>query len=195
MKEITITIPSFFSWVPYTFINFISKTGKIEGGSLATTFGLDYNSFRTDIEYGTKIGEGLYFHTGGFYRLGEGVRSPGFTANNGGLMKFNITKEFEKGSITIYTKFLNDRAAAYMPMPIQVTGTNANPDWGSVSGYDATSGTQQSIYLNHNVGLGPDGQLNRTAVSDGMHPVSKSIGANLDFDLGEGWKVENNSRF
>ncbi len=28
-----------------------------------------------------------------------------------------------------------------------------------------------------------------------MHPVSKSIGANLDFDLGEGWKVNNNGRF
>ncbi len=180
---------------PGGIINFISKTGKIEGGSLATTFGVDYNSFRTDLEYGAKIGEGLYFHAGGFYRLGEGVRSPGFTADNGGQVKFNITKEFEKGSITIYTKFLNDRAVAYMPMPIQVTGTNSNPDWGSVNGYDATSGTQQSIYLNHNVGLGPDGQLNRTAVSDGMHPVSKSIGANLDFDLGEGWKVNNNGRF
>ncbi|AWM13972.1 TonB-dependent receptor [Flavobacterium sediminis] len=180
---------------PGGIINFISKTGRTEGGSLATTFGVDYNSFRTDLEYGTKIGEGLYFHVGGFYRLGEGVRSPGFIANNGGQVKFNITKEFEKGSITIYTKFLNDRAAAYMPMPIQVTGTNSDPNWGSVSGYDATSGTQQSIYLNHNVGLGPDGQLNRTAVSDGMHPVSKSIGANLDFNLGEGWKVNNNGRF
>lgn len=180
---------------PGGIINFISKTGKTEGGSLATTFGVDYNSFRTDLEYGSKIGEGLYFHVGGFYRLGEGVRSPGFTADNGGQFKFNITKEFEKGSITIYTKFLNDRAAAYMPMPIQVTGTNSNPEWGSVAGYNPTSGTQQSIYLSQNVGLGSDGQLNRTAVSDGMHPVSKSIGANLNFDLGEGWKVNNNGRF
>jgi outer membrane receptor protein involved in Fe transport len=180
---------------PGGIINFISKNGKTDGGSFATTFGVDYNSFRSDLEYGSKIGDGLYFHVGGFYRLGEGVRSPGFTANNGGQIKFNITKEFEKGSITIYTKFLNDRAAAYMPMPIEVSGTNANPNWGSVNGYDATSGTQQSIYLNQNVGLGPDGQLNRTAVSDGMHPESKSIGANLNFDLGEGWKVDNNGRF
>ena len=180
---------------PGGIINFISKNGKKEGGSFATTFGLDYNSFRNDLEYGSKIGDGLYFHVGGFYRLGEGVRSPGFTANNGGQMKFNITKEFKKGSITIYTKFLNDRAAAYMPMPIQVTGTNANPNWGSVNGYDATSGTQQSIYLNQNVGLGADGQLNRAAVNDGMHPVSKSVGANLNFDLGEGWKIDNNGRF
>lgn len=180
---------------PGGIINFISKTGKTEGGSMATSFGLDYNDFRTDIEYGSKIGEGLYFHAGGFYRTGEGVRDAGFTANNGGQVKFNLTKEFENGSVTIYTKFLNDRAAAYMPMPVKVTGTNSDPNWDSVSGYDATSGTQQSVYLNHNVGLGPDGQLRRGVVSDGMHPVSKSIGASATFNLEGDWKITNNGRF
>jgi len=180
---------------PGGIINFISKTGKSEGGSMATSFGLDYSDFRTDIEYGAKIGDGLYFHAGGFYRTGEGVRSAGFTANNGGQVKFNLTKEFENGSVTVYTKFLNDRAAAYMPMPVKVTGTNSDPNWDSVPRFDATSGTQQSIYLNHNVGLGPDGQLRRGVVSDGMHPVSKSIGANATFNLEGDWKITNNGRF
>ncbi|MFI0425654.1 MAG: TonB-dependent receptor domain-containing protein [Flavobacterium sp.] len=180
---------------PGGIINFISKTGKTEGGSMATSFGLDYNDFRTDVEYGSRIGEGLYFHVGGFYRAGEGVRSPGFTANNGGQFKFNITKEFENGSVTIYTKFLNDRAAAYMPMPIKVTGTNSDPNWDSVSGYDATTGALQSVYLSQNVGLGPDGELRRGKVADGMHPVSKTIGASINFDLLNGWKLSNNGRF
>ncbi|WP_418264757.1 TonB-dependent receptor domain-containing protein [Flavobacterium faecale] len=180
---------------PGGIINFISKTGQKEGGSLSTTFGLDYNNFRTDIDYGSKIGDGLYFHVGGFYRAGEGVRNTGFTANNGGQVKFNITKEFENGSVTIFTKFLNDRAAAYMPMPVKVTGTNANPTWGSVDGYDATTGALQSVYLDHNVGLGADGQLRRAKVADGMHPVSTSIGASANFDLNEGWKVSDNFRY
>ena len=76
---------------PGGIINFISKTGKVEGGSMATSFGLDYNDFRTDLEYGAKIGDGLYFHAGGFYRSGEGVRSPGFIANNGGQVKFKYS--------------------------------------------------------------------------------------------------------
>ena len=180
---------------PGGIINFISKTGKTEGGSMATSFGLDYNDFRTDVEYGAKIGDGLYYHVGGFYRAGEGVRSPGLPANNGGQFTFNITKEFEKGSITIYTKFLNDRAAAYMPMPIKVTGTNSNPNWGSVSGYDATNGTLQSVHLSQTVGLGPDGELRRGKVADGMHPMSKTIGASINFDLLDGWKLSNNGRF
>lgn len=180
---------------PGGIINFISKTGKTEGGSMVTSFGLDYNDFRTDLEYGARIGDGLYFHAGGFYRTGEGVRSPGFTANNGGQFKMNITKEFENGSVTVYAKFLNDRAAAYMPMPIKVTGSNASPNWSSISGYDATSGTQQSPYLMHNVGLDGDGSLRRGNVADGMHPVSKTIGASVNFELADGWKVTNNGRF
>jgi outer membrane receptor protein involved in Fe transport len=180
---------------PGGIINFISKTGKIEGGMLRTSFGLDYNNFRTDVDYGTKIGEGLYFHAGGFYRAGEGVRKTGSTSNNGGQVKFNLTKEFQNGKVTVYAKFLNDRAAAYMPMPVKVTGTNANPSWGSVSGFDATTGALQSIYLNHNVGLGPDGELRRGKVADGMNPVSKSIGVSASFDLEDGWKITENGRY
>lgn len=180
---------------PGGIINFISKTGKTEGGIVRTSFGLDYNNFRTDVDYGTKIGDGLYFHAGGFYRAGEGVRKTGSTSNNGGQVKFNITKEFQNGKITVYAKFLNDRAAAYMPMPVKVTGTNANPTWGSISGFDATTGALQSIYLTHNVGLGPDGQLRRGNVADGMNPVSKSIGASASFDLEDGWKITENGRY
>ena len=180
---------------PGGIINFISKTGQTEGGMVRTSFGLDYNNFRTDVDYGTKIGDGLYFHVGGFYRAGEGVRKTGSTSNNGGQVKFNITKEFEKGKVTVYAKFLNDRAAAYMPMPVKVTGTNANPSWGSVSGFDATTGALQSIYLNHNVGLGTDGQLRRENVADGMNPISKSIGVNASFDLEDGWKITENGRY
>lgn len=180
---------------PGGIINFISKTGKVEGGTMSTSFGLDYNNFRTDLDYGAKIGDGLYFHAGGFYRAGEGVRNVGFTANNGGQAKFNITKEFDKGSVTIYAKFLNDRAAAYMPMPVQVSGTNANPTWGNVPGFNATKGALQSVFLSHNVGLGPDGQLRRGKVADGMNPISKSLGVNAAFDLEDGWKISESGRF
>jgi outer membrane receptor protein involved in Fe transport len=180
---------------PGGIINFISKNGKVEGGSMSSSFGLDYNNFRTDLEYGAKIGNGLYFHAGGFYRAGEGVRNTGFTANNGGQVKFNITKEFDNGKVTVYAKFLNDRAAAYMPMPVQVSGTNSNPTWGNVPGFNATKGSLHSVFLSQNVGLGPDGQLRRESVSDGMNPISKSVGVSASFDLADGWKITENGRY
>lgn len=180
---------------PGGIINIISKTGKNEGGAIGTTFGLDYNSFRTDFSYGSEIGEGLYFHTGGFYRAGEGVRETGFTANNGGQLKLSLTKEFEKGSIRVYAKYLNDRAAAYLPMPIQVSGTNSNPEWGNAPNFDATRGSLHSANLTQTVRLGADGQVQRGDVTDGMNPISTSIGMQANFDLGNNWKVSNNGRF
>ncbi|WP_179346586.1 TonB-dependent receptor [Winogradskyella ursingii] len=180
---------------PGAIINLISKTGKVEGGSLATSFGLDYNSFRTDFDYGSPIGEGLYFHMGGFYRVGEGIRDAGYTANNGGQFKLNLTKEFENGYVRLYGKYLNDRAIAYLPNPIQVTGTNDDPDFEDIPNFDANNQTLHTPFLQQSVGLGEDGQLRTSDVSDGMNPVSTSIGMELSFDLGNEYKVTNNGRF
>ncbi|PTX62262.1 outer membrane receptor protein involved in Fe transport [Kordia periserrulae] len=180
---------------PGGIINIISKTGKNEGGAIGTTFGVDFNSFRTDFDYGSKIGDGLYFHTGGFYRAGEGIRETGFTANNGGQLKLSLTKEFESGSVRVYAKYLNDRAAAYLPMPIQVTGTNSDPDWSDAPNFDATRGSLHSANLTQTLGLGADGQRRRGDVTNGMNPISTSVGIQANFNLGDDWKVSNNGRF
>ncbi|MFK7758289.1 MAG: TonB-dependent receptor [Flavobacteriales bacterium] len=179
---------------PAGIVNFISKTGSVEGGSISSTFGLDYNSYRTDFEYGGPLGNGFNFHVGGFFRSGEGPRSAGYTANNGGQVKANLTKYFDKGYARIYVKHLNDRTAAYMPMPVQVTGTNAKPTWESAPNFSATLGGLQSAYLQSNTGLGPDGGRRSVDVRDGMRPLSNSIGAEFKFDLGDGWKFESRSR-
>lgn len=180
---------------PGGIINIISKTGAKEEGSISTTFGLDYNSFRTDMNYGGRISDDLYFHIGGFYRVGEGVRKAGFTANNGGQLKFNLTKEFSKGYIRLYGKVLDDRAAAYMPMPMQVTGTNSNPKWSSISNYSATHGALQTPHLTQMTTLNEAGALERFNVEDGMHVKTKSIGIEFKFDLPNDWKVSNNGRY
>jgi outer membrane receptor protein involved in Fe transport len=180
---------------PGAIINLISKTGKREGGSVTTNFGLDYGNFRTDFEYGAPIGEGLYFHMGGFYRTGEGIRDAGYTANNGGQFKFNITKEFDKGYVRVYTKYLNDRAIAYLPNPIKVTGTNDDPNFENIPNFDANSQTLHTPFLTQNVGLGANGERRRSDVTDGMHPVNASFGMEAAFELADGWKIKNNGRF
>ena len=180
---------------PGGIINIISKTGKTEGGAIGTTIGANYNSFRTDFDYGSKIGDDLYLHTGGFYRVGEGIRETGFTGNNGGQLKLSLTKEFEKGEVRVYAKYLNDRSVAYLPAPMKVSGTNSDPNWGDVQNFDATTGSLHSVNLLNTVGLGADGSLRRGNVTDGMHPVSTSVGMSASFDLENDWKISNNGRF
>ncbi|MGB5980616.1 MAG: TonB-dependent receptor [Nonlabens sp.] len=180
---------------PGAIINLISKTGRTEGGSLSTTFGADYDNFRTDFEYGSPIADGLYFHMGGFYRVGQGVREAGYTANKGGQFKFNITKEFQKGYVRLYAKYLNDKAIAYLPNPIAVSGTNDDPEFSNIRGFDANNETLHTPFLRQNVGLGASGQLRRSDVGDGMNPISTSVGMEASFNLIDDWKLTNNGRF
>lgn len=179
---------------PAGIVNFISKTGAQEGGSVGTTFGLDYNSFRTDFNYGTPIGNGLSFNIGGFFRQGEGPRHANHLVNNGGQVKANLTKLFKNGYARVYVKMLNDKTAAYMPMPIQVSGTNDNPTWESVSGFDAVNNGLQSPFFQQSFGYGPDGNFRNVNISDGIHTKSNAVGASFDFELGNGWRITNNSR-
>ncbi|MEC5394918.1 TonB-dependent receptor [Bergeyella sp. RCAD1439] len=180
---------------PAGIINFISKNGKKQGGSLMHTVGLDYQNNRTDFEYGMPITNTLSMHVGGFYRVGEGPRRAGYAGNDGGQFKANITKTFNKGYVRLYFKHLNDRAIGYLPMPAQVTGTNSDPKWSSLAGFNLLRDTQHSaLFLDNLLSVGADGRPRTTSLRDGMRPVSTAIGAELSFNLGSGWKLEERFR-
>ncbi|MBZ9611555.1 TonB-dependent receptor domain-containing protein [Rheinheimera maricola] len=172
---------------PGGIINFVSKTGEENGGSIAFTTGLDYDSFRTDFDYGGDINSDMRFHLGGFVRQGEGVRDPGYQGEQGFQLKGNLTKEFNTGYVRLYFKHLNDKATSYMPMPMYADGS-------SVPGYDAGSDTLQSVYLTQTVRLNGDNQISRGDVRDGMNPKVNSVGVEAVFDLAEGWTLENRFR-
>ncbi len=179
---------------PAGLINFISKTGETEGGSIATTIGVDFPSYRTDFEYGSPLGKGLSFHVGGFFRQGDGPRRTGFTSTYGGQIKANLTKRWSTGYSRMYFKYLNDRSPAYMPMPIKVTGTNSNPTWESVEGYSAVHGTLHSPTMLSNITLGGDGNIRRSSQTDGMNPITMAIGNETGLMLENDWKLTNRAR-
>jgi outer membrane receptor protein involved in Fe transport len=181
---------------PGGIINFITKTGKEEGGSLAATFGLGYDWNRYDFNYGSQIGEsGWYVNVGGFYRVGEGALSAGYDANKGGQIRLSVLREFERGSVRVWAKYLNDSAIGYLPMPVRVTGSNGDPDIGSFAGFETGRDTIHSPYFIQNAGL--DGNNNRRVsdVRDGMHPNVSAVGGEFTFDLGGGWELANRFRY
>ena len=185
----------FASNSPAGIINFITKTGEIQGGSLTQQVGLNYKNFRTDFDYGTSVGNDTFISVGGFYRVGDGPRKTGFNSNSGGQFRMSLLKKFEKGSFRVYTKLLDDRTAAYMPMPVGVSGTDSDPNWNSLSNYNILTGALQTINLMKDRTMGGDGNILDSNISDGMHSVSKAIGAELNYDLGEGWKLEEKARY
>lgn len=180
---------------PGGIINFLSKTGQTEGGSIAITTGLSYNQFRTDFNYGAPIANGLSYNVGGYYRVGEGPRTAGYSANNGGQLKANLTKQFRNGYARVYFKYLNDRTAPYFPMPVKVTGTDDKPKFESLPGFDARYGALQTPYLLHDLGTGIHGETRSQDVTEGMHAITTAVGSEVKFDLGDNWTVENRNRF
>ncbi len=180
---------------PAGIINFISKDGRKEGGSVATALGLDYRNLRTDAEFGTKLGDGLYMHVGGFYRQGVGPRNIGFSGNDGGQIKANLTKEFEKGYIRFYFKALNDHTAAYMPMPMQVSGRNADPTWSSINGFNGLTGGLQSPYISSLIALNEANQPEAVNVKDGITSKVTSVGTEFKLNMGNNWSFVGRSRF
>jgi outer membrane receptor protein involved in Fe transport len=181
---------TFASNSPGGIINFISKTGETKGGSVGITRGLgNYDSTRLDFDYGAPVGEHWQYNVGGFYRRGDGLRNAGYTTDKGGQIKGNVTRLFDNGYLRLYFKYLNDRAAAYLPVPTGVSGSDGSPSFSSVDGFDAATDTLYSKYIQTLRTLNGDNQYSSVSLGDGMHPVSKVGGLEAKFDLGNGWTV------
>ncbi|WP_285711651.1 TonB-dependent receptor domain-containing protein [Erythrobacter oryzae] len=186
---------TFASNAPGAVINFISKTGKEEGGAIQGTVGLDFETYRLDFDYGAPLGADLYFHVGGFYRTGEGPRDIGYNGYDGGQIKANITKEFDGGYIRFSAKYLDDRTPTILPQPVRVSGSNGSPDYQAIPGFDPRTDSLYSPFLGQAVTL--DGNNNPTSFDfrDGLSVQSKAFGIEAEIDVGGGWTLTNRFRF
>lgn len=186
---------TFASNAPGAVINFISKTGKQEGGAIQGSVGLDFETYRLDFDYGAPLAEDLYFHVGGFYRTGEGPRDIGYNGYDGGQIKANITKEFDGGYIRFSAKYLDDTTPTILPQPVRVTGSNGSPSYQAIPGFDPRTDSLYSPFLGQAVTL--DGSNNPATFDfrDGLSVQSKAFGVEAEIDVGGGWTLTNRFRF
>lgn len=185
---------TFASNAPGGVINLISHTGEVEGGSVQMSAGLNYDNFRSDFDYGGHLSDTLRFHIGGFYREGNGPRHLGYTADRGGQLKFNITKEFAGGYIRVYAKLLDDRNAQYSGLPIAVTGTDSDPKYSDLPNFKVNRDALLSRYISTLPALDGDNKLSSFNLQDGSHAKAKSLGVETRFSLGD-WSITERLRY
>ncbi|WP_238582511.1 TonB-dependent receptor domain-containing protein [Cellvibrio sp. OA-2007] len=161
------------------------------GGSFGITTGLDYDEFRTDFEYGGELTDTIYFHVGGFYRNGEGVRETGFNGDNGGQIKVNLTKELDNGFIRVYAKSLNDKVTTYLPAPVMVKGSGS---YGAVPGFDASTDALQSSASSQITTFDAYGNAHERSVRDGIESKVNAFGFEFDNEIGDGLVINNKFR-
>ncbi|MDH4395060.1 MAG: TonB-dependent receptor [Limnobacter sp.] len=171
-------------------INFINKTGEIEGGSVALTKGLDFDQTRYDLTYGGKINDKTRFQIGGFYRVGEGSREANFNAEEGGQIAGNITRELDNGYIRFSAKVLDDKAPTFLPVPVKTV----NGQIQEVAGIDP----RNAFFISSK--FGPDRTVDGndntvgTDPRDGLRVKSSTVGVEASFNLPSGWNVTDKFR-
>lgn len=163
---------------PGGIVNFISKTGEEEGGSVAYTTGLDYDSNRIDVSYGKPLDNGWRYHASGYYRDGEGVRDVPTDIENGYQIKANVTKELESGFVRVHLKRLDESSPTYLPIPALYNGNGSYDEIG-VPFDDGT------LYFEGSDTLVRESGPKTNSLTSGFEADVTSIGFVGEFDLSD----------
>jgi outer membrane receptor protein involved in Fe transport len=177
---------TFTSNAPGAILNFIDKTGEEKGGSIGITKGVNFDRTRYDMSYGGPISDYTRFFIGGYMRQGEGVRTSGNNAENGGQVKANITHDLGKGDyVRLNFKSLDDQVPTFLPVPIQKSGAYAGFD--PLTGFTMPKGLIDTA-------TNANGQKVVTDTSNGIRTKSTSFGGELNLSLENGWKLNDKFR-
>ena len=160
---------------PGGIINFISKDGSQEGGSVRLTGGLDYEALRLDAEYGGVLTGDWTYHVGGFYRKGEGPREAPTDLEDGYQLKATVARTFDRGSLKFHFKRLDDSVPTYLPIPARYTGGSSFEAFG----VDLGEGT----LFNDTTDCAPRRDNVISCDEDGVQAEMTSLAVVADYDL------------
>jgi outer membrane receptor protein involved in Fe transport len=102
--------------------NFVLKEGAEQTVGLVKTTFTDYGTRRVDALMSGKLADDLYYMIGGYATTSPGIRDTQFDSEVGQQLTLNITKKFEGGKVTAYTRATDDHGAWYLPFATNVPG-------------------------------------------------------------------------
>jgi iron complex outermembrane recepter protein len=177
------TAPIFTAGAVGGVINFVTLSPKNEAEGVAKLGFTDYNSYRADLAWSSPLGGNWGIALGGYYRVSDGIRDPGYSADEGGQFRVNLASEFERGEVTIFAKYIDDRSLFVVPIPLE--GNPSDPD--AVNGQDAGSYSLHSEDLAR-AGLpstAAEVDLQGSNLEDGIHPSLWTLGGRVRLDFSD----------
>lgn len=183
---------------PGGIFNYISKTGGTEfEGEVSVRGGLEGDGknpyFRTDVNIGGPLSKDKTwtYNLGGFFRNADGAKYPGYNLSNGGQLKGNILKKYDKGSFKATVKYLNDRTA-----PFEYTPSVNFDDPRPAPGFDNTTSLliqpQQFTVPGATTGLDEDLMFD----SERLYEFDEfAAGLHWNHNFGDGWRTSINTRY
>ena len=181
----------FASNAPGGIVNFVSRRGGDTAEGVFKFEVGDFNYQRADAWYGGPIGPWRY-GAGGFWRVSDGVRDPGFRANDGYQVRVSLGRDLPGGGkFDTNFKYFDDHVIFYLPVPLTFDGDG---DPAGVSGFDPNYGTAVGGELRRVAVRTPTGR-HIINVDSGTHVKLAQFTARLDLPLAAGWKLDNGFRY
>ncbi|MES2349382.1 MAG: TonB-dependent receptor [Pseudomonadota bacterium] len=182
----------FYTNAPAGAINFRSREiGDTPNGLVKFSIG-NTGQRRTDFWYATPLADGWGVGVGGFYRVDNGARDPGFRANDGGQIRLKLTKDIDHGRLSFDVKHLDDKVALYLGIPMR---TYADREIRAIPGFDGNHGTVAGPETEHIAMKMGDGSLYNFDNSEGTHVRRTQFSAGLEKDLWNDWKLTESLRY
>ncbi len=188
---------TYASQAPGAVINYISNTGRVAGGSIGVTTGINFNEQRIDFRYGAPLGESTRFHIGGFGKIGRGPLHADFRVSESFQIKGNLTQEFAEGDgfFRILFKVADTQEPNYTGAPALATlsgstFSNVQP----FPGFDGRNSSNYSIYNQSFTIYNRDRVLERVDMS-GITTEAVSLGGQFHYETSGGITIDNNLRW
>jgi outer membrane receptor protein involved in Fe transport len=188
---------TYASQAPGAVINYISHTGRTEGGFLALNRGVGYDETKVDFRYGGSLNDTTHYHVGGFFKKGRGPLHADYTVSDSVQIKGNITKDIADGNgyFRLLFKFADTQEPNYTGAPglAHISGNSVS----GIEPYPGFDGRDTSNYSIHNQDfliVNRDNVLQRVRM-DGITTKARSIGSQFHYAFNDSITVDNNMRW
>lgn len=178
-------------------INFISRMPETEPSGKARMSITDYGAKKIEAVYGGLIAENWVATIGGYYRVGDGVKSSQFNTQRGGQLRASIKRKFNNGFLQFSYKMIDDKTGFYSGEPFKL---DADGTIGTIPGFDAQKETlkgyeTQYATIEDNYGWSRyKGGPIAYDLSDGIHTKSQQVSMKFEKGFGEHFKISNHAR-
>jgi outer membrane receptor protein involved in Fe transport len=171
----------FSSGQPGLTINFVQREGTQDFGGLLKLSGTTFGELRADGYVSGPLGKDTTFMVGGYYAAGHGLRDPQFTAEKGGQITANVRHDFDRGSLTVYGRYLNDHGQWLLTAPVIQNGDKIS----AFPGFDARKDT----LAGNETRLGVLNDGTRVDLADGRGANIVNLGGNFDYEIADHLKI------
>jgi iron complex outermembrane recepter protein len=174
-------------------VNFVTRSpGEVSEGLVKIGIS-DYGMYRGDVAWSAPLGDDWGIALGGYYRSSDGIRDPGYTADEGGQVRAKLVRRFETGELEFFAKYINDKSLFAIPIPLQ----------GGASDPDAINGQDPGTYSMHSRDLARAGLpvsaaevgLQGSSLEDGIHPDLATGGFRFKWQINDTVSFTNLARY